>query len=168
MSKLLPAFFWRGHENTGRSHRTGDRSVLQMQREADAILKSAGYRLNWVSLGSTLRANYDGLVVLRFRGWCELEAVFRKPAIPGPLGITHISNGFLLPFGEVECDRVVNAVRPAGEAYPAAERLVGRALGRVVAHQLIHMLTRSTSQAGEGVEKPALKREPTHRRISAP
>lgn len=54
-----------------------------MQREADAILKSAGYRLNWVSLGSTLRANYDGLVVLRFRGWCELEGVFRKPAIPG-------------------------------------------------------------------------------------
>lgn len=103
-----------------------DRSVLETKREADAILKSAGYRLNWVLPGSALRAAYDDLVVLRFRGRCELEAAFPQASNPGPLGITHVSNGFLLPFGEVECDRVVNAVGPAGEAYPAAERLAVR------------------------------------------
>jgi hypothetical protein len=34
--------------------------------------------------------------------------------------------------------------------------LVGRALGRVVAHELVHMLTKSGQHAHEGVQKAAL------------
>lgn len=135
-----------------------ERSILEMQREAEVILKSAGYQINWVVLGSAPRAIYDDLVVLTFRGACELADAPSSTGKAGPLGITHISNGVVLPFGEVECDRVVNFVRPviAGEDYAAAQRLVGRALGRVVAHELVHMLTRSTAHAHDGVEKPAL------------
>ena len=33
---------------------------------------------------------------------------------------------------------------------------MGRALGRVVAHELVHMLTRSDDHAREGVQKAAL------------
>ena len=135
-----------------------ERSVLEMQREADVILKSAGYRLNWVLLGSAAHSSYNDLVVVKFLGACELDGAVSPTGNPGPLGMTHISNGVVLPFADVECDRVINAVRPViqGEAYPSAERLVGRALGRVLAHELVHMLTRSTSHAAYGVEEPAL------------
>ena len=34
--------------------------------------------------------------------------------------------------------------------------LIGRAMGRVVAHELVHMLTKSGQHGTEGVEKPAL------------
>jgi hypothetical protein len=134
------------------------RSVLEMQREADRILKSTGVRLNWVVAGADPHANYNDLVVLTFRGSCEPEPESPRGDDPGPYGITHISNGKVLPFAEVDCDRVLNAVLPLmqGEDYLTAERLTGRALGRVAAHELVHMLTRSVSHASEGVEEPAL------------
>jgi hypothetical protein len=42
------------------------------------------------------------------------------------------------------------------EDYSRADLLIGRALGRVVAHELVHMLTKSGVHGTEGVEKPAL------------
>jgi hypothetical protein len=137
------------------------RSVLEMKREADRILESTGVRLNWVLAGADPHATYNDLVVLTFRGSCEPESESPRGHDPGPYGITHISNGRVLPFAEVDCDRVLNAVLPLmqGEDYLTAERLTGRALGRVAAHELVHMLTRSVSHASEGVEEPALNGE---------
>jgi hypothetical protein len=43
-----------------------------------------------------------------------------------------------------------------GGDYARADLLVGRALGRVVAHELVHMLTKSGQHAREGVQKAAL------------
>ena len=43
-----------------------------------------------------------------------------------------------------------------GGDYAKGDVLVGRALGRVVAHELVHMLTKSETHAKEGVEKAAL------------
>ena len=43
-----------------------------------------------------------------------------------------------------------------GGDYKKADLLLGRALGRVVAHELVHMLTRSTEHSHLGIQKSAL------------
>ena len=75
-----------------------------------------------------------------------------------PYASTRTANGEVQPFGDVDCDRVVNSVRSAmfGGDFAKADMLVGRALGRVVAHELVHMLTKSDVHGREGVQKPAL------------
>jgi hypothetical protein len=133
-------------------------SVEEMEREAGLILRSSGVRLEWHRLGDDPHASYPELVVMTFRGTCEYEPGPIVYGEKGPLAITHSTNGQILPFGEVNCDRVVGSARSAmsGTDYSRADLLIGRAMGRVVAHELVHMLTKSAVHGAEGVEKPAL------------
>jgi len=52
----------------------------------------------------------------------------------------------------------VNLVRGAvlGIDFPQKDALIGRALGRVVAHELVHMITKSASHGVAGVQRPGL------------
>lgn len=130
----------------------------EMRREAAQIIQASGVRLDWRMRSEATNATFNDLVVMTFQGACSFD-----PAPPlydelGPLAVTRTSNGEVQPFGEVNCDRVVNSVRSAmfGGDYGRADLLVGRALGRVVAHELVHMLTKSGQHAHEGVQKAAL------------
>jgi hypothetical protein len=62
------------------------------------------------------------------------------------------------PFSQVDCDKVAASVRSAlwGEDFAKADVLLGRALGRVLVHELVHMLTQSGRHTKQGVEQPAL------------
>jgi hypothetical protein len=133
-------------------------SLREMERETGLVLRSSGVRLDWRMMGENPHASYSELVVMTFKGNCEYE-----PAPPiydelGPLAMTHTVDGEILPFGEVDCDRVVNSARTAmsGNDYSRADLLIGRVLGRVVTHELVHMLTRSGEHGTEGVAKPSL------------
>jgi hypothetical protein len=133
-------------------------AVKEMKREAGLILKSSGVRLDWRVLGEDPFASYQDLVVMSFKGACEYEPAAPRYDELGPLAITRTTNGEVQPFGEVDCNRVVGTARGAMAAsdFARADLLVGRAMGRVVAHELVHMLTKSREHGTEGVEKPSL------------
>lgn len=133
-------------------------SLKEMEREAGRILKSSGFQLGWGMLGQTTGATYNDLVVFTFRGDCEFVPAPPRNDELGPYALTQMTDGEVLPFGVVNCDRVVGAVRGAMTAgdFARGDQLVGRAMGRVVAHELVHMMTRSVQHAHEGVQKPAL------------
>jgi hypothetical protein len=133
-------------------------SFSEMKREAAQIIHASGVRLDWRLRSESMNATFNDLVVMTFKGSCSFD-----PAPPlydelGPLAVTRTADGEVQPFGEVNCDRVVNSVRSAifGGDYARADLLVGRALGRVVAHELVHMLTKSGQHAPEGVQKASL------------
>jgi hypothetical protein len=133
-------------------------SLKEMERESGLILKSTGVKLEWRILGQDPFASYSDLVVMTFKGVCAYEPAAPRYDELGPLAITRTTNGEVQPFGEVDCNRVVNTAANAmsGADYNRADLLIGRALGRVVAHELVHMLTKSRTHGSEGVEKPAL------------
>ena len=76
----------------------------------------------------------------------------------GPLGFTHSSDGSVLSFSEIECDKVRSCLRTAmwGGDYGHSDELFGRALARVLSHELYHMLTGSHSHAASGVSRRSL------------
>jgi hypothetical protein len=132
--------------------------LRQFEKETEDIIGASGIQLGWSMRDEAISGTFNDLVVLTFKGACSLE-----PAAPlydelGPYAFTRVSNGQVQPFGEVDCDRVAGSVRNvmAGDDYSRADLLMGRALGRVVAHELVHMLTRSGKHAREGVQKSAL------------
>jgi hypothetical protein len=134
------------------------RSVTEMEQEAARILKSAGLELNWRSRSDATAESYDDLVVVHFRGKCVLEPVPYLYDERGPLAFTYSTEGSLQPFSEVACDRITASVRSAmfSGDYKHADQLMGRAMGRVLAHEVVHMLSRSPSHGHEGVTRPAL------------
>jgi hypothetical protein len=138
------------------------RSVTEMQKEAQQVIKDAGVHLAWSNLDEANQHTYPDLVVMRFKGECILKP---DPLLYGELGppsgalaFTYDTNGAVQPFGEVACDKVAASVRSAmwGSDYAIADVLLGRALGRVLVHELVHMLTKSQEHGRDGVEQRAL------------
>jgi hypothetical protein len=134
------------------------RSLREMERELDAITKHAKLRVEWRLRGEAEGTTFDNLVVVRFKGKCILEPLGYMYDERGPLAFTYSADHVLQPFSEVACDKVTSVVRSAmwGGDYRRAELLLGRALARVVAHELVHMLSKSPDHGNTGVMKAAL------------
>jgi hypothetical protein len=135
-----------------------DRSVEEMKRETETIFKTAGLHLDWRTRADGVRGAYENLVVVHFKGKCVLEPVPMLYDERGPFAFTYNSDGAVLPFSEVECDHVTASVQSAmgTDDHARPDYVMGRALGRVVAHELVHILTKSDSHAREGVAQKAL------------
>jgi hypothetical protein len=82
--------------------------------------------------------------------------------------MTYLTEGHVLPFSEIDCDRVRRLVQPRLTAKNPLDtaRLYGRALGRVLGHELYHILASTTRHARSGLAKPLLNpRELTEERL---
>ena len=68
------------------------------------------------------------------------------------------TDGDVLPYSEVSCDKVRNSIRKVmhGGDYARGDALLGRAVGRVLAHELVHILANSKVHGKDGVFKTAL------------
>jgi hypothetical protein len=136
-----------------------DAAVAEMKRELNALLADSGIRFSY-RLPNELGESdvVDDVVVVRLRGRCRMEAMPALLDERGPLALTHLTDGEMLPFSEVACDRVRLSIRSAmwGDDFKRADLLLGRALARVIAHELYHMLGGTKDHAGEGVAKRAL------------
>jgi hypothetical protein len=126
-------------------------------------MEPSGVRLDWRShdLGG---GNVDGpLAIVRLRGNCSAAVPFRSSSTDvesEPLGQTHMVNGKVLPFADVLCDAVHRLVDRDLRGMGARQRedLMGRALGRVMAHELYHILARTTEHTTHGLTRPEQSR----------
>jgi hypothetical protein len=130
-----------------------------MKREVETIMKSTGLVMDWRSLKDNRGGEaFSGLVVLRFRGRCQAQpwdGAGEQPAGVVTLGATQVSDGRILPFTEVECEQVRKTIPYSEQAGCGLTRqwALGRALGRVVAHELYHVLAGTTAHAAGGLAK---------------
>jgi hypothetical protein len=139
-------------------HRRSEVAVYAMEREIQSILEPAGVRLGWRILSDAVsREAFEAVVVARFRGDCRADGD-RDPAPARVLGLAHVTDGQVLPFSDIDCDRVRHTVQPRLAALNPldAGRLYGRALGRVLGHELYHILAKTTHHARTGLAKPLL------------
>jgi hypothetical protein len=132
-----------------------------MKRAAEGLLKPSGITLAW-RLTSENRGteSFSGLAVLEFKGRCGIDPPLAASDF-GTLGeidtlaLAAISHGAVLPYAEIECDQVRKALsylRP-GAGPLRREEALGLVLGRVVAHELYHILANSAGHAAEGLAK---------------
>jgi len=140
----------------------GAASLDIMKTEVEQLLKPSGVALDW-RLVKENRGDHTfaGLVVLKFKGKCRVEG-WNSPASDfgsqgevTTLGATQVSDGKVLPYSEVECDQIRKALAylPAGAGQKERQRALGLVMGRVVAHELYHVLASTTSHAAHGLAK---------------
>jgi hypothetical protein len=136
-------------------------AVEVMKREVDALLKPSGVSLNWRLADENRGAeSFANLVLLKFLGKCRADVPLegRTAAVSGragTLGATKVVDGRVLPFSEVRCDAVTQALsylRPEANGVQRQQAL-GLAMGRVVAHELYHVLANVTAHATLGMAK---------------
>jgi hypothetical protein len=95
---------------------------------------------------------------LRLLGDCTLSAPSNDANSPGPLGRVLMVNGEIQPFVYVDCDRVARVLERELRCKPALERrrILARAIARVVAHEMTHIVTQSTLHAASGLQRAHL------------
>lgn len=131
----------------------------EMQREFQRIMRPSGLKFEWRFLDHSIpRHSFPHLVVARFHGSCRSIGREKLESDPRTLGVTHVSDGEVLPFSEVDCDKIRRLVRGLidGENFSRMELLYGRALGRVLAHEIYHMLAETKEHGSAGVTRRTL------------
>src|ERR1017187_3581178 len=132
-----------------------------MKRELTPLMRSAGYRVEWRDPQTAKGvAAADALVVVELHGACGISpgTFVAEPPIDSlnSLASTSVSEGRVLPFASVHCSNLNRTLAPAlvSEAGARRDFLYGRALARVLAHELYHMIVSTRGHTGDGVSKP--------------
>jgi hypothetical protein len=138
-------------------------SVESFRQELKDLLEPAGVTVE-LMLRSEL-GNYpefSELVVFEMKGSCSMD-VEPMPLEPlyderGPLAKSYSSDGQILHFGEVECDRVRQCLqRVMGRGMSQKDQApFGTALGIVVAHEIYHMIAGEKAHTKSGLTKESL------------
>jgi hypothetical protein len=130
--------------------------VEGLESELIAIMAPIGYRFLWRSLESSTGSEVSlELAVVTLKGRCDVAGLAERSNFAGTLGFTHVVNGQIIPFTEIDCDHVLEFMHKGLLAVPEEdrERALGRALGRVLAHELYHIFAKTARHGRSGVSK---------------
>jgi len=119
-----------------------------IQEELANIMLPTTMEFEWRSLAAA-KGNEASpeLAVIHFKGTCSVTDLLPTRVYPGPLGATDMSEGEILPFSDINCDGIRLFLQRDLRRLPEVDRVVayGRAIARVLAHELYHIFARGVS-----------------------
>jgi hypothetical protein len=136
-------------------------ALASLTAELHRLLSQADIQVD-IQLKNSLaeHAEFKDVVLVKMKGRCSMDSL---PVVAsfdkrGPLAMTYSVDGNVLPFADVNCDRVRTSLqRASGRANPAQHQAeYGIALARVMAHELYHILAQSPTHTRDGITKQAL------------
>lgn len=142
-------------------HRYSAASVEEMKVEFERIVLPAKLRLEWLMVdGLTGRETFQQIVIVHFKGDCEADHTAAATRSSQRLGLTHIVGDALSPFTELDCGQIrsLMAQNQAAETTIQFARLLGRAMARVLAHEVYHAVLKTTQHGPRGITKASLTR----------
>lgn len=140
--------------------RVSDPALAELKSELNDIMRDTGRRLD-VRLRQQAAPDesFEDVVLVKLRGTCAMQRDYPFMDERGPLAWSHSTDGAILPFAEVSCDRIARSVSTALTVFEQrqADKYLGRALGRVLAHELYHILGKTHEHNTDGsIAKPAI------------
>ncbi|MBV8730120.1 MAG: hypothetical protein JO336_09955, partial [Acidobacteriia bacterium] len=133
-------------------------SLQAMRDELQSLLNPVGLKIDLLTRNAVAPDRQFGeLMVFKMKGHCTMDEwpVDALSDERGPLAMAYSSDGEVLSFGVVECDRVRECLqRVLGKGNPNQyQSALGTALGVVLAHEMYHMMSNSAKHTKEGVTK---------------
>lgn len=135
-----------------------------MEDELTAILSPISTEVIWRSLDTSTGSERQcgtKLAVIHFMGSCGISDLTSLGAIGATLGTTHISDTDIQPFCDIYSDAIRAQVAPVLATLDSADRplLYGRAIGRVLAHELYHIFGQSKGHSRSGLMRSSYSAE---------
>lgn len=135
-----------------------------MENEVASIMNPLGLTFVWRKLDSVSPSAFADLIVIRFKGSCEGLPTPYDELGPGEedttLAATQTSHGEVLHFTEVRCEamRRYLASDVAALDETARDRAYGRALGRILAHEMYHVFGNTEKHGIDGIARASYSR----------
>jgi hypothetical protein len=131
--------------------------LKEMKLSLAELLRGAGLAVGWWSAQDQLSGVDGDLITIDLQGRCDPWAAVSgaAPANATILASTAISDGHVLPFSQLHCAAVNEFLGDSLESMPGPERerAYSRALARLLAHEVYHVMTQSTQHMTFGVAK---------------
>jgi hypothetical protein len=126
-------------------------AALIMRAELRKLLIPADIHVVWKNSAERKAGDtFELLAVSSFEGSCATGETSSAPA-GASLADTSISNGHILPFFRIDCTRVRGMLPQS-----ATPTILGRALARVAAHEIYHIVAQTIEHQNSGVAKASL------------
>jgi hypothetical protein len=142
---------------TGFQQTPPDAVTNSIQDEVARIMSPMGLAFKWSSLGGNTDNEVSVRVaVIHFTGRCDAANSAASDSPFSALGWTYMTDDAILPFSDIDCGRIQAFLRSGLLAQPKEDReeAFGRAVGRVLAHELYHIFANTTRHGSHGVAKP--------------
>ena len=132
-------------------HKPSGYYLQRLQRDVEAIFEPSHLSLRWEVFSPNRRpGSYSRAIVVNVRGGCGSGRVYdaepnREPHVV--LGWTIVNDGEVIPHAAIDCDRIAAVVAAARTNLIDRHLLPGlyhRLTARVLAHELMHALLRSS------------------------
>jgi len=132
-----------------------------INQELTRLLSPAGIQLAWRNEARETHEEMGRLIVGKFDGDCSVESL---PSYSSDrlkrvtLAESSMSDGRVIPYFSVDCPRVIGTLAPTLQylGVPFRNAVLGRALARVIAHEIYHILGQTTDHEESGLGKPEL------------
>jgi hypothetical protein len=135
------------------------RALTEMRKELATVFKPTNLNID-VRLRQEMKPQetFNDVVLVKLKGTCKMQNFARLLDERGPFAWTHTVDGKILPFSEVACDHIARSIQQAmmGGDHVDRDRLLGRALARVLAHEIVHMVGQCADHSNAGVFRHAL------------
>jgi hypothetical protein len=125
-----------------------------MWQETAELMRPTGYHVRQLDTPHQVHAAF--LVVVELEGRCSAETPATIPATQRRLASAVIENGRILPIVKVSCTALQQFLASRLNSKPDAQFLFGRALGRLLAHELYHVAGETTQHTQIGVTQAAV------------
>jgi hypothetical protein len=133
--------------------------VTGMETELKSIMGPADLRLQWIMSGQKARSDdWARRIFFHFRGTCNAvpeHADDRFAVSRIVLADTAASKQEILPYTEADCDALREFLTPGEPDTAGADGRMGRAMGRVLAHEMYHFLLQTRAHSKKGIARAA-------------
>lgn len=124
-----------------------------IESEVDSIISPTGWHFEWDPISDDNANVSFRLAIVHFKGGCDVANINGPPKHRVILGTTAVSQGEIQPFANVNCDAIKGMMGDTLTAVAPGNREIvfGRAVGRVLSHELYHIFANEKSHASSGV-----------------
>ena|SRR6185295_10035557 len=140
-------------------------STATLQRELQRLLQPASISVSWQGAGAVNTAQeFERIVVGSFAGRCDVDTLpvySAGPKMTRVLGDSVVHHERVLPYFRVDCGLLVRTLSPVLEPLnvPMRRALLERAMARVIAHEIYHILAQTTEHGDSGIAKSSFSLE---------
>jgi hypothetical protein len=134
-----------------------------LEQELKRLIAPAGIDLVWRSDADRTQSHEEmgRILVGDFTGNCSVETISTartSSAKQLTLAEASVSGGRVLPYFTVDCIHVIRTLTPMLQPLspPMRQTIFGRALARVIAHEIYHILAETTGHEDAGLAKAKL------------
>ena len=137
-------------------------AFLELKKEVGTLMQPASIRVDWRNPAVDRDAvENDYFAVIRLRGSCrpaEVSTNFERATKGGfTLASSAVADGVILPFGDIDCAALNSFLGPSllNEPDRVREFVYARAMARLMAHELYHVIGQTHEHARSGLAEPA-------------